>query len=393
MKKSLIIAGIGATMLGGGVADSTINPYTDKADRLEVVSAEQVVEVMKDRPEVRFKKWDGEVNLGVSYENVKAKSSRALLSNKIEYKGSKEEVHAYPLSDGFEIEVVLNEKPDTNEFYFTLDNWQDLDFFYQGELSQWEIDNGAVRPDNVVGSYAVYHKTKVNHKLGGTNYGTGKVGHIYRPKVIDADGNWTWAEMRIAEGLLSVTVPQYFLDNAPYPITVDPTFGNTVEQNTSFAGGNQTAGYWPVSEDGTVTSITWLYILTAGSAGDNVDFGYYNGTSGSVTTHVAHGTATANPVTTKAWHTVNVSGSVTNGTSYWLYQQQAVSSGVWNIYYDSGSASEVMAYTCNNTFDNWPDSPSCSYASSIKVSVYATYTASGGGSTPTAEEDEVIIFE
>jgi hypothetical protein len=97
----------------------------------------------------------------------------------------------------------------------------------QPELTPEEIAEGTDRPENVVGSYAVYHKTKRDHVIGQTNYATGKAFHIYRPKVWDADGNEIWAELSYADGTLSVTVPQSFLDSAVYPVRVDPTFGYT----------------------------------------------------------------------------------------------------------------------------------------------------------------------
>jgi hypothetical protein len=72
----------------------------------------------------------------------------------------------------FEIEIVLDEKPATNAF--RIEGAEDLDFFYQPELTPEENAEGAFRPENVVGSYAVYHKTKANHRVGDINYATEK---------------------------------------------------------------------------------------------------------------------------------------------------------------------------------------------------------------------------
>jgi hypothetical protein len=229
MKKEIITGIIGTTLaLGGGgviVADQQINPYTDKIDRVEMVTVadvpdagEQKVELKKDKPEVRFKKWNSEVDLGLTYDAVKANGNRPLLSNKMEYKDTDQEVHAYPLTDGFEIEVVLKKKPKTNVVSFTLDNYQNLDFFYQPALTQKEIDEGAFRPENVVGSYAVYAKEKANHIIGQTNYATGKIGHIFRPKIIDSVGNTTWGSLDIKNGILTITIDQIWLNIAIFPI-------------------------------------------------------------------------------------------------------------------------------------------------------------------------------
>jgi hypothetical protein len=98
-------------------------------------------------------------------------------------------MHAYPLpakedmeDGGSEIEIYLAERPPTNGFRFAIEGAEDLDFFYQREFSAEEIAEGAVWPENVIGSYVVYHKTKANHRVGDTNYATGKAYHIYRSK-------------------------------------------------------------------------------------------------------------------------------------------------------------------------------------------------------------------
>ena len=43
-----------------------------------------------------------------------------------------------------------------------------LDFFDQPKPSPKEIPEGTVRHESVIGSYAVYHKTKANHRIGDT---------------------------------------------------------------------------------------------------------------------------------------------------------------------------------------------------------------------------------
>src|SRR3990167_5173644 len=245
---ALLIAGTVSPILPqgdlilGGVTE--LSPYietvaefrTEKLSTLPEAGFNRTI-ISKDKPEVRLEKWNGEVGLTIAYNNpdINAKGKTNLLTpSKVEWRGAKQELHAYPLpagegmeDGGFEIEVVLKEKPATNKFDFQLSGYQDLDFFYQPALTQQEIDEGASRPENVIGSYAVYHKTKANHRVGSINYATGKAFHIYRPKAIDANGVEEWAILNYQGGILSVEVPQKFLDDAIYPIRVDPTFGNT----------------------------------------------------------------------------------------------------------------------------------------------------------------------
>ena len=111
---------------------------------------------------------------------------------------------------GYNFDVVLKSKPATNIFSFDIET-DNLDFFYQPPLneetqkpnvvscteSQCSDQDGKViksRPENVVGSYAVYHKTMAgNYSLmGGKNYQTGKAFHIFRPKILDSAGHWVW---------------------------------------------------------------------------------------------------------------------------------------------------------------------------------------------------------
>lgn len=79
---------------------------------------------------------------------------------------------------------------------------------------------GKNRADHIVGSYAVYHKSK-NHN----QYQTGKFAHIYRPLITDAKGQEVFADLNIKNNIMSIVIPQTFLDQATYPVKVDPTFG------------------------------------------------------------------------------------------------------------------------------------------------------------------------
>jgi len=72
------------------------------------------------------------------------------------------------------------------------------------------------RPEHVVGSYAVYHKTRRDHYPGKPNYRAGKVAHIYRPRIVDAAGKAVWGELSAEPvlGRLTITIPQEFLETA-----------------------------------------------------------------------------------------------------------------------------------------------------------------------------------
>jgi len=278
-----VAVGTATTLILGAsgtiVADNRANPFEDRGTTLElslpssVEKAGNIKTVLdKESPRIELQKWDGEAKLGIRYTGIPATTtgSRALLTNRMEWKHGAQEVHAYPLATstemedgGFEVEVVLNEKPTTNIFEFAIDGAENLDFFFQPPLTDEEITDGAVRPENIVGSYAVYHKLKINHKRGQTNYATGKAFHIYRPKAIDANNDEIWAELSYHSGVLSVAVPQSFLDSATYPVRVDPTFGYTTigssqQKLAEQFGDDQTrvGNTVNLTEEGTLDSIT-----------------------------------------------------------------------------------------------------------------------------------------
>lgn len=217
------------------MVDNAVDPFMESESHFEISIPEKStsegkteVQFMKGRPEMVMKKWHGQATMSVRYEGVNASGTRPFLSNKVEWGQGNEKVRGYQIDeDTYEFEVVLASKPATNKFDFIVEGMDDFDFFYQPPLTQEEIDSGLHRPENIVGSYAVYHKTKSGHRLGSINYATGKAFHIYRPKAIDANGAEEWAELKYQNGVLSVTVPQSFLDSAVYPVVVDPTFGYT----------------------------------------------------------------------------------------------------------------------------------------------------------------------
>ncbi len=192
------------------------------------------------KPQFKVMRWDNEVNFSMRAEEH-PDAVVEVVDDKIKYITPEYEVHQYDKPDasdegGFEFEWVLNTPPATNVLTATIQTKQ-LDFFYQSELTQEEKDRGTSQPDNVIGSYAVYHKAPPLNIVGGKEYKVGKAFHIYRPHVKDAKGNETWAELNIDvdNGLLTVTIPQEFLDTAVYPVVVDPTFGYTSAGATTFS--------------------------------------------------------------------------------------------------------------------------------------------------------------
>src|SRR3990172_1486477 len=141
------------------------------------------------KPQAKMMRWDNEVNFSVRAEEDPLATVETE-GEKIKYVTPDREVHfrdftpdiSHP-EGGLKFEVILKEKPVSNKLEFTIST-KGLDFFYQPPLTQQEIDEGAERPENVIGSYAVYHTTKGGmNDVAGMEYKVGKAFHIYRPKV------------------------------------------------------------------------------------------------------------------------------------------------------------------------------------------------------------------
>jgi len=195
-------------------------------------------------PQVKIKRWDNECNFSCrlkdnDYDTPTIQTSQ----DKIKWISGKREAHFYEIGaseehpeGAYEFEVVLKEKPATNVVEFSIQT-KGLEFFYQPALTQEEIEQGAFRPENVVGSYAAYYKDCPANYEGGKLYRVGKAFHIYRPKIEDAKGNWTWGELQVDEeqGTLAVTIPWEFLDKAVYPVrhAAGLTFGYTTSGSSS----------------------------------------------------------------------------------------------------------------------------------------------------------------
>jgi RHS repeat-associated protein len=360
------------------------------------------VEVDKYLPEVRFKKWGGEVDFDLTALDVIGDAVYSAEKNITQWKDdvSPMLVESYPLKPsagmldgGFEMEVVLQEKPASNIFTFAVSGDKNLDFFYQPALnteeqndpnitkcSETECTNKAgevlvSRPENIVGSYAVYHKGNKDKSINVSDYATGKVGHIYRPKVIDASGNEVWATMSYETGLLSVEVPDDFLAKATYPVRVDPTFGYNVAGGsavTGTAGNTIRGGSVVTTEAGLVDSVT-IYVsgLTANVKGIITD-GSLNLLSNGVSNAISVSSSTG------AWYTMSYATatrpSVPSAGNYYLGMITSTTSPTFLYHFDTVSGYSRISDTTNSY--TTPTNPTDAViTASRRISTYASYTA------------------
>lgn len=222
----------GTSLVFGGVDAAVLKEQP--LERVETIADERVeARQIDDRVETTFP-WKDQQGLKVVADLGKPSIGERLADKR------KKEVITEVVNfgeGGFKVDILLNEKPDTNRFCYTIEGAENYDFFYQPELTPEEIERGEYRPPEIIGSYAVYHKELKNHRVGGENYATGKVMHIPRPQVWELNDESTkeWAGLSYDDGELCVTVRQGFLDEAEYPVRVDPTFGYTSVGGSAFS--------------------------------------------------------------------------------------------------------------------------------------------------------------
>lgn len=225
-----------------------INPTTYEVtvngrDKVEIGNREAA----DFKPCAKLKRWGEECSLVLSIPTAE-KILPTVQDDKILWQGKNYRAEFYQATDGFKFNIILPKKPATN--VFPLDFGSDnLNFYYQpplteelkigemGVVSLTETDaydkDGKVlshRPENAVGSYAVYYPAQVKilkTVAEGEKYKTGKAFHWYRPLIYDNAGNQCWGILKVdpKAGIRTVTIPQEFLDNAVYPVTIDDTFG------------------------------------------------------------------------------------------------------------------------------------------------------------------------
>ncbi|MFA5158510.1 MAG: hypothetical protein WC451_04995 [Patescibacteria group bacterium] len=330
-------------------------------------------------PQQKIARWDNEVNFSARLVHDELTPTVSTLEDKIVWDGERVAVNFYDLpideinpEGASEFEVILKEKPKTNIVSFTIQT-KGLDFAYQPDLTEKEMKDGAERPENVIGSYAVYASENKTNYVGGKEYKCGKVGHIFRPKIIDSAGTEVWGELKIdtEKGILSVAIPQDFLDKAVYPVrhAAGLTFGYTsVGETTTYAGPDLLGInlYTSPSNAANANSIS-LYCQRYSTSSfkaiiTNNSFQILtNGIGGAVASE-----------STAAWKISSfASAPAISGNT--VYGIGIVYSSYMYIWYDAG----LTSYTNENSYSS-PFDMTDPYEIDYRISSYCTYTAASG---------------
>lgn len=197
-------------------------------------------ESSKFKSHLKINRWDGECFICPSIEQAGATELR-VKDDLVESESNLSLIRMYPIAPSkqwelgsFRMEIVHKKKPKSNKVLSSILS-HNVKVFYQPPLTQEQTEQGLIRPDNIIGSYAFYHATRQPmhaSKAIAEKYRCCKVGHKPRPRIVDDNGDWCWAELFIdlKTGLQIITIPQEFYEYAKYPIRHDAgadTFGYT----------------------------------------------------------------------------------------------------------------------------------------------------------------------
>ena len=238
-------------------------------------------------PRVKISRNQNAQNFSIGLEHVPSESATHTRepSGLIRWQEADLEQRFYDVPDdteygSFEYEVELKTKPLPGHPWwqpngdlrlpFTIRH-KDVEFAYQPPLTQEEVASGRFkRPARVVNSYAIY-------SANGSRGPYAKLGHLYRPLVLDATGAKTWGQftLDLVNNRIYISIASAFMRRAQFPLVVDPTIGYTT------AGGS-------------------IETITDTASGHAASIGLFGTTGDQVTTVWVHGRGVFPPTNTLA---------------------------------------------------------------------------------------------
>lgn len=268
---------------------------------------------------------------------------------------------------GQEFGVILERPPAVNRIRFAVRSWG-LRLFPQ--------------PD---GSYAAYHTTKAGNfhhpRAPGLDrhYRAGKAFHVLQPWAEDATGRRVWCDLRLpTNGVATLTIPRRFLDDAVYPVMVDPTIGYTSIGGTSSNDTNANAPFCSLVSPYTATTgdtITKIHVYRqdTGGGGASVTVAMYSVVAGFPSSKLAADVAISGITTTGWYDTGTISQALSNGIAYDVANGGFPAGGT-SHFYDLGAGTQRSIHNAVVALPaSWTDNGA---GSSRMVSMYADYTVS-----------------
>lgn len=353
-------------------------------------------------PHIRYARWGGEswLELRLRFnEQAFEDALEALPSGVLQWShGSVVTTRFYRLGSddeegGFEWESILHSKPPSNtkvQFDIALSG---CNLHYQPSATEQEqllgLPAGSVEMEpRAEGSYEVYSSNTHN------KYRSGKVCQLFKPLLIDANGDTAYADFNsdAAEtGVLEIDLPDKWLRNAAYPVIVDPTAGWSTAGGTAYStedslyvGHNQGTyddSTGTLTADHTVDTDGVHAWAKAATGSHTAYFAVYEndrtGTDGSADALVASNSETLTYAASAEQYDVDVSNAtLSSGTRYSVgflgaeTTQYAVKLyGTWVG--DSGTQRKASQTSL-------PDPIGTVTTDSRRFSMWLTYTESGG---------------
>lgn len=364
--------------------DEATKSYFATVDGETIVEVGDKSDPTKLRPALKLSKWSDKSSFELSYKSTNG-SDDTTTNDKVKWREGAVRAEFYGIDPdqdhpggALEFSMIFDAAPASNTIEFDYKAKKAF-LHYQGPLTDLIGQDGVVtatategkdaaqeiimrRPENVVGSFAVYADEKDNQ------YKAGKIGHIYRPKITDANSVSAWCELVLDEQkkTLSVIIPQSFLDAAVFPIVLDPAFGYTtiggteVFFNAPGSLGHVGSGliYTPSAGHNRVTKFS-IY-----GRGTSYDAAVYNISGGLPVNRVA-AAVTVPLAGSNQWNdSAAVSQLLINGTTYGMAvgNAQAV-----YTYFDTGSGNQR-----SQCATNLPATWSSTGVTSAMYSWYAT---------------------
>ena len=290
----------------------------------------------------------------------------------------------YETAAGLEYEIVLPREPAGCVVPFVVQTGPGVAWYHQPELTPDEIDEGAIRPENVIDSWAIYAGRAGNWRRPDgseiVRYETGKLGHVYRPFVLDAHGERHWCSWIVEHGVpVGIRVPA----GLQYPAILGPTVGWTACGGTQAGVSAYTyaCGPFTAAAAGTADSASLFVNIT--EANCQITLGYYGeaegvpsallGDTAGDTLAIYDYNAENGPFTSNL-----DSGARTIATATNYHTAFAKFSQAFSPYYDAAGATRWYGGT-NGTLGNLPDPFDGAASTTRRYSQYINYTASGGG--------------
>jgi len=351
----------------------------DWKDRVEIEIGDSKQPDFK--PQVKIERWDNEANFSVRMSDLDGGVAKQQ-GERINYQKGDIEIDFFETENAFKFDYIIKKKPQINKLIFSIQS-KNVDFFYQPELTQKEIDDGCLRPENVVGSYAVYMTNPGTNWVGGKEYKVGKVAHIYRPHLYDSNGLEAWGNLHIENGIYEVTIPQDFLDKAVFPIKSNDTFGYesvggsdlglTDDRAYMFVGDHSLPGY-----DGTVSDINVYIRNGSGTRNHCIKGVLFDSDSGNIITNgIGNEQCTGSGTYVKLTSTFSTNPTIYSATGYGPGIVPNEDGAYMLMAYDDSGSNESI-YDVSNNYAS-PQNMGGRYADNKKYSIYATYAPAATG--------------